>query len=166
MAHCPNSNFSLKSGVCDVRRLQAAGVKVGLGTDCSGGYSVSLLNAMRLAVLASNCTTAMAQEEEGEEEKVAGPLDFTDALHLATRGGASLLGMEASLGSLEPQKLADLLVVDMFGHQTTVPFGHENVDDLVHKFVFLGDERNVVQVFVNGRAVKDITNNNNREKEF
>ena len=47
ISHCPNSNVSLKSGFFDARRTAAAGVKVGLGTDCSGGYSPSMIDAMR-----------------------------------------------------------------------------------------------------------------------
>ena len=47
ISHCPNSNCSLKSGYCDVLRLRDSGVKVGLGTDCSGGYSSSIMDSMR-----------------------------------------------------------------------------------------------------------------------
>jgi len=149
VSHCPNSNFSLKSGVCDVRRLKDAGVKVGLGTDCSGGYSPSMLNSMRHAVMASNTLTF------GKPESSHAPLSFSDALYLATRGSAKLLDMEADLGGLEEGKLADLLVVDMSAHGATQLFGHETKTDLVHKFVFLADDRNIQQVWVNGKKVKD-----------
>ena len=47
--HCPNSNFTLSSGVCNVREWLEEGHKVGLGTDVAGGYSPSILNAIRLA---------------------------------------------------------------------------------------------------------------------
>jgi len=151
ISHCPNSNFSLKSGVCDVRRLKNHHVKVGLGTDCSGGYSPSLLNSMRLTVLASN--TQKFSREDGEDYEA---LDYADAIYLATRGGARLLDMEERLGSLDTGKLADFILVDMKGQKTTIPFGHETFQDLVHKFVFLGDDRNVIKVVVNGKEVKDV----------
>ena len=57
VSHCPNSNFSLKSGICNIQWLKHAGVKIGLGTDCSGGYSPSMLNTMRHVVMASNTIT-------------------------------------------------------------------------------------------------------------
>lgn len=47
IAHCPNSNCSIRSGNMDVRQIQNHGIKVGLGTDCSAGYSPSMLDAMR-----------------------------------------------------------------------------------------------------------------------
>ena len=47
ISHCANSNCSLKSGLCNVLRLKEHGVKVGLGTDCSGGYSTSMIDSMR-----------------------------------------------------------------------------------------------------------------------
>jgi len=150
VSHCPNSNFSLKSGICDVRRLKNAGVKVGLGTDCSGGYSPSLLNAMPHAVMASNTLTFGRPESDHQ------PINFSDALFLATRGGASLLDMENDIGALESGKLADILLVDMKGHSATLPFGHETATDLVHKFVFLADDRNIARVWVAGRKVKDL----------
>lgn len=151
VSHCPNSNFSLKSGICDVRRLKDYGVKVGLGTDCSGGYSPSILNAMRQAVMASNTLTF------GRPESDHHPIQFSDALYLATRGGAILLDMENDLGALEAGKKADILLVDMTGQAATLPFGHESPVDLVHKFVFLADDRNIAQVWVDGKKVKDIT---------
>ena len=107
ISHCPNSNLSLKSGVCDVRRLKAAGVKVGLGTDCSGGFSPSMLNSMRLAVMASNTLTF---SNTGYT-----PLQYSDAVYLATRGSAAVLDMSDNIGALEPGMQADILLVDMEG---------------------------------------------------
>ncbi|XP_023325491.1 guanine deaminase isoform X2 [Eurytemora carolleeae] len=164
--------ISLKSGVCDVRRMKNKGVKVGLGTDCSGGYSSSIINSMRLSVLASNSIKLSkelglgegAGEGEGEGEGEGSeyiPLDYADSVYLATLGGAQLLDMEENLGSLEPGKLADFLLVDMQGKRETTPFGHESIQNFVHKFVFLGDDRNIVLVVVDGKIVKDIRNMQN-----
>jgi len=47
ISHCPNSNVSLGAGSFDIVKVKELGVKVGLGTDCSGGYSPSMLDSMR-----------------------------------------------------------------------------------------------------------------------
>ena len=81
--------------------------QVGLGTDCSGGYSPSMLNSMRMAVMASNSLTF--------RDPSYNPLQFSDALYLATLGGAGLLHRQDILGSLDLDKKADILLVDMNG---------------------------------------------------
>ena len=77
---------------------------------------------MRLSVLASNSIKLSKElglgEGEGEGEGEGSeyiPLDYADSVYLATLGGAQLLDMEENLGSLEPGKLADFLLVDMQG---------------------------------------------------
>ena len=82
-------------------------MQVGLGTDCSGGFSPSLLNSMRMAVMASNTLTFSDSSYQ--------PLQYSDAVYLATRGGARLTGMEDRLGALRQNMLADFLLVDMTG---------------------------------------------------
>ena len=55
----------------------------------------------------------------------------------------------------------DALRIKMSGaKEETNLFGFESIRDMIQKFVFVGDDRNVVQVFVNGKIVKDISNNN------
>ena len=79
---------------------------------------------MRLSVLASNSIkfskelglgegAGAGKGEGGGSEYI--PLDYADSVYLATLGGAQLLDMEENLGSLEPGKLADFLLVDMQG---------------------------------------------------
>lgn len=50
-------------------------------------------------------------------------------------------------------------------HRTTHLFGHESLEDMVHKFVFLGDDRNIRQVWVNGRCVKNIMTEEEQHKD-
>ncbi|KDR23220.1 Guanine deaminase [Zootermopsis nevadensis] len=83
ISHCPNSNTSLKSGLCDVRRLLNAGIKVGLGTDVSGGYSTSILNAIRCALQ----TSIHIFFGKGTDSDYV-PLSYHEAFNLATLGGA------------------------------------------------------------------------------
>ena len=71
IVHCPNSNYTLGSGVLNVRRLLNEGIKVGLGTDVAGGFSPTMLDAIRMARTAS-MTVAMLSDgrckAEGEQE--------------------------------------------------------------------------------------------------
>jgi len=86
IAHCPNSNFSLMSGVLDIRRLIANDVKVGLGTDVAGGYHPSILDAARQAITASKLTHL--------NNKDNAPLSYQEAFFLATLGGSRYLALE------------------------------------------------------------------------
>ena len=79
-----------------------------------------MLNAMRHAVMASNTLTF------GQAESAHQPIQFSDALFLATRGGAALLDMEQDMGALEVGKLADLLLVDMKGEFSNQSLGYNH----------------------------------------
>lgn len=151
IAHCPNSNCSIRSGNMDVRQIQNHGIKVGLGTDCSAGYSPSMLDAMRFAVLTSN--QFQMQDPSGYQA-----LTYSDALYLATRGSAAVTCLDQLVGQLDEGFQFDAIRIRLNSktHPSSHLFGHESIEDMVHKFVFLGDDRNVVQVWVNGRIVKDL----------
>jgi cytosine/adenosine deaminase-related metal-dependent hydrolase len=98
VAHCPTSNLRLGAGVAPVRELMDAGVRVGLGVDGSASNERGDLSyEMKQALL-------VARGRGGP-----GAMNAREALRLATRGGASLLGRD-DLGSLEPGKCADFAV--------------------------------------------------------
>jgi cytosine/adenosine deaminase-related metal-dependent hydrolase len=98
VAHCPASNLRLGAGVAPVRRYLDEGIRVGLGVDGSASNERSdMLLEVRLALL-------VARGRGGPEA-----MTVRDALRLATRGGASLLGRD-DIGSLEPGKRADFAV--------------------------------------------------------
>ncbi|ELR24812.1 guanine deaminase [Acanthamoeba castellanii str. Neff] len=157
ISHCPNSNFSLLSGMCPVRRFLNKGIKVGLGTDVSGGFCPNMLDAFRLAIIASK----MVHTEHTE----LAPLNVAEGFYLLTLGGARVLDIDDKVGNFLVGKELDALVVAPFAEGSPIDeFDAEDVsssggDDeaaikrTLEKWLFLGDDRNLAQVYVCGRPV-------------
>jgi cytosine/adenosine deaminase-related metal-dependent hydrolase len=104
VAHCPCSNCRLASGIAPVATMRKAGVPVGLGVDGSASNdSGNLVAEARQAML-------LQRVSEGGEAFSA-----RDALRLATRGGAEVLGRGAECGQIAPGFRADLAIWDMSG---------------------------------------------------
>ena len=160
VAHCPVSNSAIGSGPCSVRDLLDAGVNVGLGTDVSGGYSPSVLEAVRQTVLVSRLVAYQAHQA-GEKSEVVDrrKIGFEEALWLATRGGAKVLDMEAEIGGFEKGMCWDAMYVELTseeegGSEGNVDvFGWESREERIAKWVWCGDDRNVKAVWVGGRVV-------------
>lgn len=161
VSHCPCSNSSITSGAARVRWLWERGVEVGLGTDVSGGYSPSVLEAARQAALVSR-HVAMGVEDEGERER--SKLSVEEVLYLATRGGARCVGLEARVGAFEEglqwdAQLVGLGAVGEDGERegedegNVDVFGWEDWEERMAKWVYNGDDRNTKMVWVKGRQV-------------
>ena len=99
--HCPGSNLKLGSGIAPVADMRARGISVSLGADGAAcNNRLDMFDEVRLAAtLQSVC-------------RGPGALTARDALWMATREGARALGMDQELGSIEPGKRADLILVD------------------------------------------------------
>ncbi|KAI7879082.1 guanine deaminase [Lichtheimia hyalospora FSU 10163] len=152
ISHCANSNFSLQSGVCDVRRFLDNGVKVGLGTDVAGGYAPSMLDAVRSSFFASKVQLMRHRDElKKPDYKVLGT---TELVYLATMGGARVLGLQDTIGNFEQGKAFDALFVDLdLANSPADVMGHENKTQLLEKFLFNGSDQSLAHVFVQGRRV-------------
>ncbi len=112
VAHCPSSNMRLASGIAPVREYIKAGVKLGLGVDGSASNDGShLLAEARQAMLLARLRAGIEGASLSGE---AGPplLTARQALELATRGGASVLGRQ-DIGSLEAGKCADFVAIKL-----------------------------------------------------
>lgn len=120
VAHCPCSNMRLASGIAPIRRLLDAGVPVGLGVDgCASNDGAHLVAEARQALLLARVGRAMAPPAAGADARPVygcdlGPAEMTarDALALATRGGARVLG-RSDIGHLAPGMCADLALFDL-----------------------------------------------------
>ena len=136
--HCPASNLKLGSGVADVKALLEKGIPVGVGSDGSPCNNfLDPFGEMRLAALLQKWRH--------------GPEAFTarDALERATLGGARALGVADEIGSLEPGKRADFVVLDMDQLHSVMA---DTVDPWT-RVVFGADRTNVESVHVAGRAI-------------
>jgi guanine deaminase len=150
VAHCPNSNFSLHSGVCDVRRFLAKGVKVGLGTDVAGGFSPSMLDAVRSTFFASKTQKIIHRDFLQDADYV--PLSPPELLYLATLGGAQVLNLQDTIGNFKVGKAFDALWVDLNGGSVDL-IGAETTLQKVEKFLFNASDQNLKHVYVQGRRV-------------
>jgi len=112
VAHCPSSNMRLASGIAPVKEYLAAGVKVGLGVDGSASNDCShMLAEVRQAMLLSRLREGITgfSLSNDPSRKL---LTAREALRLATRGGAAVLG-RSDIGSLEVGKCADFFAINL-----------------------------------------------------
>lgn len=110
VAHCPTSNMRLGSGIMPLYEMLTAGVKVGLGVDGSASNDGShMLEEVRQAMLLARVRSGLLGFSRSDRD--APPLlTARQALELATRGGAAVLGRD-DLGQLAPGKAADFFAV-------------------------------------------------------
>jgi len=112
VAHCPTSNMRLASGIAPIREYLAEGVKVGLGVDGSASNDgSSLLAEIRQAMLLSRLREGITGFSLSNDP-TRKMMTARQALRLATRGGASVLG-RGDLGSLEAGKCADFFAIKL-----------------------------------------------------
>jgi cytosine/adenosine deaminase-related metal-dependent hydrolase len=112
VAHCPNSNMRLASGIAPILEMLTKGVNVGLGVDGSASNDSShLLAEARQAMLLSRVGAGVMGASRSSDD--APPLmTARQALEIATRGGAAVLGRD-DIGSLEVGKCADLFAINL-----------------------------------------------------
>jgi 5-methylthioadenosine/S-adenosylhomocysteine deaminase len=142
IAHCPSSNTKLASGIAPVPEMLKKGVNVALG--CDGGPSNNSYDMIREMKLAA-CIHKVRLSDP-----VTMPAERV--LEIATTGGARAIGMEDKLGSLEPGKLADVVLVNLDSVHM-VP-NNNYVSDLV----YAGCGHEVDTVIIDGKIVMEHRN--------
>jgi guanine deaminase len=138
IAHCPNSNLFLGSGLFPMQRVLERRISFGLGTDIGAGTTLSMFTVM-----------ADAYKVQQVRGLVLSPVQLW---YLATLGGARALGLENEAGSLEPGKAADFLVLDLdatplLANRTA---SARTTEELLAALVFLADDRAVLQSRIEG----------------
>ena len=140
VAHCPQSNMNLSSGIAPVRRFLDQGVPVGLGSDVAGGCHTSIFRAISDAVQASKLHWRLQDQE-------AKPLSVTEAFFLATLGGGSFFG---KVGSFEAGYDFDVIAVDDAALASAEPL---SIEDRLARVIYLSDDRHIVGKYVTGEKL-------------
>ncbi|HPH13007.1 MAG TPA: amidohydrolase family protein, partial [Burkholderiaceae bacterium] len=155
VAHCPCSNMRLASGIAPIRKMINAGVPVGLGVDgCASNDAGHLVNEARQAMLLARVGRALQPPSTDASGRTffgcdLGPSEMTarDALSVATRGGAEVLGRK-DIGHLAPGMCADLALFDL----RTLAFAGGAVHDPVGSLLLCASPQAAYTV-VNGCVV-------------
>ena len=154
--------------------------QVGLGTDVSGGFSISMLTAIQHASVASKLVT-LHHPCPSDASFASKHLSISTLLYLATQGGADVCNISTRTGSLDPGKAFDALVVsvvDSAGNpavwgsdldrelginrwkaeeggmrKTEAEKQKEELEAMLERFMFCGDDRNIRRVYVQGRFI-------------
>lgn len=148
VAHCPSSNLFLGSGLMKLDQLLKAGINVGLGSDVAGGPELNMWQVMRAAIEIQKARTAY--------EPNLRPLRPSEALYLGTHGGARALGKASIIGTLDPGKEADLIVVDL---AAMMPYENHNgpaklaPEDVVALCIYRGGPQANLETYVRGRRI-------------
>ncbi len=141
VAHCPQSNAQLSSGIAPIRRYLDLGLNIGLGTDVAGGANLSMFRCMADAVAVSKLRWRMVDIS-------ADALTTQEALWLATAGGGSFFG---KVGSFEEGYEFDALVLDDSKIRTPREL---SVWERLERYVYLAEEGgHLTRKYVAGREI-------------
>ncbi len=140
IAHNPSANLKLASGIANVTQMLASGVTVGIGTDGpASNNDLDMFEEMRLAAL-------LAKVQSTDPTA----LPARTALLMATRQGAKVLHLDHLIGSLEADKLADIIVVDA-APAHNMPHYDFNPDSVYSQIVYASKSADVAHVLCNGQ---------------
>ena len=137
IAHCPESNMNIASGVAPVRRFLAEGRHVGMGSDVAGGSTESIFTAMAHAIQASKLRWRLL---DGSLK----PLTVEEAFYMATKGGGEFFGR---VGSFEEGYEMDAVVLDDIRLEHPQPL---DVKKRLERMIYFSDDREIYAKYVEG----------------
>ena len=140
IAHCPQSNTNLSSGIAPIREYLDKGLHVGLGTDIAGGHSLSMLRAIADAVQVSKLRWRLVDDR-------LKALTFEEAFYLATMGGGEFFG---KVGSFQKDYAFDAVILDDSFYRHPHPL---SVRDRLERLIYLSDDRCIKGKYVSGREL-------------
>ncbi len=140
VAHCPESNTNLSSGIAPVRAYLNHKLNVGLGTDMAAGSSNSIFKAMTGAIQVSKLRWRLADQS-------LKPLTVEEAFYLGTKGGGAFFG---KTGSFEEGYEFDAVVLDDSNILHPQPL---TLKERLERIIYLSDDRNIHDKYVAGRRI-------------
>ena len=140
VAHCPESNMNVSSGIAPVKRYLDEEIHVGLGSDVAAGSTENMFAAMAHAVRASKLRWRI-------QDSSRKPLTAEEVFYMATRGGGAFFG---KVGNFKPGYEFDAVVLDDSRLSGALKM---NLRDRLERMIYLGDEREVRAKYVRGKEL-------------
>ena len=140
VAHCPQSNANLTSGIAPIKNMLSMEINVGLGSDIAAGSSLSIFRAMSDAVQVSKLRESLT----GQKNQT---LTLTEVFYLGTKGGGKFFG---DVGSFEKGYEFDAVVLNdkSFGDNSDF-----TLKERLERIIYLSDDRNIVAKYVAGNKI-------------
>ena len=140
IAHCPQSNVNLASGIAPVRTYLENKMNIGLGTDIAGGFSESILRTMGEAIQMSKIRWRLVDQTQA-------PLKLEEVFFMGTKGGGSFFG---KTGSFEKGHEMDAVILD----DTDLPYPHSiSLRQRLERMIYLSDDRHIKAKYVKGKQI-------------
>lgn len=140
VAHCPTSNLNVSTGIAPIRKFLDEGLRVGLGSDISGGHDLNIFRVMVYAIQVSKALYQLHPELPY--------LTLSEAFWMATKSAGSFFGQ---VGSFEPGYEFDALVID----DRNLNHDHYSLLERLERFIYLGDDRHIEHRFCQGKEIID-----------
>lgn len=136
IAHCPGSNTNISSGIAPVRRMLDMGVRIGLGSDVAGGFSLSIFRAVSDAIQVSKLYAVLVDPAQK-------PLTLPEAFYMATKGGGGFWG---KVGSFEPGfNMSAVVIDDRFNASRGL-----TAEQRLERIVYLSENEHIAAKYVGG----------------
>lgn len=155
ISHCPISNAYFANSVIPLAHFHKKGVEIGLGSDISGGFSPSLFDNIRQAVMSSRMledgvNPALPADERGVPNA---RITVNEAFYFATAGGGESLSLP--IGRLAENYVWDVQVIDTLVPSARLPLydSNEPLQDVFQKILYLARPENIREVWVQGEKV-------------
>jgi len=139
VAHCPQSNANLSSGIMPLRKYLDRGIRVGLGSDVAAGHSMNMRDHIAAAIEMSKLCWTLHPELRA--------LSFCEAFHMATKGGGSFFG---KVGSFEEGYEFDALIIEDAGFLTGL---HPGLEERLERYVYTGSNSQIARKYVSGKRI-------------
>lgn len=140
VAHCPQSNMDLTSGIAPIRSYLDQELSLGLGSDIAGGFSLSIFRAMSDAIQVSKLYHRYINQDNK-------PLTMEEAFYLGTKGGGEFFG---KVGSFDNGYEFDALVLrdDQFPHPQEM-----DTKQRLERLIYLYEDSTITAKFVAGKKI-------------
>lgn len=139
IAHCPNSNMNLASGIAPIRKYLEDGQKIGLGSDVAGGVYLSIFKQMTDAIQVSKLRWRLVDQN-------LKPLNVEEAFYLGTLGGGEFFG---KVGSFSEGFECDVVVIDDSKYRTE----DLNLHQRLERTIYLSQNQDIIHKFVKGTQI-------------